>query len=627
MSAQPERHGTSGPPATPSLDPAVERRARRLRGGLALAGLLLLALTGGGWWYQREQAVRAAALAEREAEQARKAAALERDVTAALRETQALGEQAGKLVECPDQGEALLKAALAALKRAEDLLARGEPTDELSERVEAVRADLAEVARGRRLVVTLEEIRLRQEGLRDDTQGTAPRYREAFREYGLDVLGARTAETASRLRASALNGPLRTALEDWARVTPDKAERERLEQVLRATDADGGKWRDRWRAALAGKGREALKKLATEAEAGALPAAALANRAADLLRAGAEEEAILLLREGLRRYPADFWLNQQLARALHRGRSPQLEEAIRYYVAARALRGRSPGAHNQLGLALQDKGLLDEAIVCYRAALRLDPKNAAVHNNLGAALLGKGQVEEALLCCREAVRLDPRLAQAHVTLGEALQRQGHFAEALTAFKRGRDLFPPTDPRLPALRTLLHQCQVLLAYDHLLSLVLQGTVSPATAEDGITLAELAWQPYKKRYAASARLYRDAFAARPELAGQLRQEHRYNAAGCAVLASAGQGRDAAGLDEKERVAWRRQALEWLQADLAAWEKLPADKATVRRQFQHWRKNPDLASVRDPGALAKLPADEQAAWRKLWADVDALLRRVEQ
>jgi Flp pilus assembly protein TadD len=346
-----------------------------------------------------------------------------------------------------------------------------------------------------------------------------------------------------------------------------------------------------------------------------------------LLRAGAEEEALLLLREGLRRYPADFWLNQQLARALHRGQAPRLEEAIRYYTAARALRGRSPGAHNQLGLALQDKGLLDEAIVCYRAALRLDPKDATVHNNLGAALLGKGRVDEAVLCCREAIRLDPRLAQAHVNLGMALQQQGHFAEALTAFKRGRDLFPPTDPRLPNLRTTLHSCQVLLAYDHLLPLVLQGTASPATADDGTTLAELCWQPYKQLYAASARLYRDAFAARPELAGQLRQEHRYNAAGCAVLASAGQGRDAAGLDEKERVAWRRQALEWLQADLAAWEKLAANKAAVRRQFQHWRKNPDLVSVRDAAALAKLPADERAAWQKLWADVDALLQRVNE
>ena len=34
-------------------------------------------------------------------------------------------------------------------------------------------------------------------------------------------------------------------------------------------------------------------------------------------------------------------------------------------------------------------------------------------------------------------------------------------------------------------------------------------------------------------------------------------------------------------------------------------------------------DLASVRDPDAIAKLPTDEQDGWRKLWDDVDAVLK----
>ena len=35
------------------------------------------------------------------------------------------------------------------------------------------------------------------------------------------------------------------------------------------------------------------------------------------------------------------------------------------------------------------------------------------------------------------------------------------------------------------------------------------------------------------------------------------------------------------------------------------------------------PDLAGVRDPEALIKLPQEEQKAWRDLWADVDTLLK----
>jgi hypothetical protein len=39
---------------------------------------------------------------------------------------------------------------------------------------------------------------------------------------------------------------------------------------------------------------------------------------------------------------------------------------------------------------------------------------------------------------------------------------------------------------------------------------------------------------------------------------------------------------------------------------------------------RQNADLASVRDPAALARLPREERAAWDRLWADVAALLER---
>jgi hypothetical protein len=42
-------------------------------------------------------------------------------------------------------------------------------------------------------------------------------------------------------------------------------------------------------------------------------------------------------------------------------------------------------------------------------------------------------------------------------------------------------------------------------------------------------------------------------------------------------------------------------------------------------HWRRDSDLASVRDPAALDRLPENERAAWQALWRDVDALAKRV--
>jgi hypothetical protein len=38
-------------------------------------------------------------------------------------------------------------------------------------------------------------------------------------------------------------------------------------------------------------------------------------------------------------------------------------------------------------------------------------------------------------------------------------------------------------------------------------------------------------------------------------------------------------------------------------------------------------DLSGIRDTGALAKLPADEQKAFNQLWADVAALLKKAEE
>jgi hypothetical protein len=96
-------------------------------------------------------------------------------------------------------------------------------------------------------------------------------------------------------------------------------------------------------------------------------------------------------------------------------------------------------------------------------------------------------------------------------------------------------------------------------------VLEGLVQPRDAAERIAFADLCRKPLKQRYAAAARFYAEAFAAEPKLAEDLRVQARYNAACAATVASCGQGKDAAGLNAKERPRLRRQALAWLRADL--------------------------------------------------------------
>jgi hypothetical protein len=43
-------------------------------------------------------------------------------------------------------------------------------------------------------------------------------------------------------------------------------------------------------------------------------------------------------------------------------------------------------------------------------------------------------------------------------------------------------------------------------------------------------------------------------------------------------------------------------------------------------HWKEAPDLAGLRDAEVLEKLREEERKEWRQLWADVAALLKKVE-
>jgi hypothetical protein len=52
--------------------------------------------------------------------------------------------------------------------------------------------------------------------------------------------------------------------------------------------------------------------------------------------------------------------------------------------------------------------------------------------------------------------------------------------------------------------------------------------------------------------------------------------------------------------------------------------ANVQRLRQTLLHWQKDTDLAAVRDPGLLHKLPEAEQVAWGNLWSRVAALLAR---
>jgi serine/threonine-protein kinase len=157
--------------------------------------------------------------------------------------------------------------------------------------------------------------------------------------------------------------------------------------------------------------------------------------------------------------------------------------------------------------------------------------------------------------------------------------------------------------------------------------LEGRYQP---QDNVErLALLGICQFRNLNLASARLYTEAFAANPKLADDLRVGRRFNAARAAALVGCGAGADGGSLSEAERGRWRKQARAWLRADLSAWAKkldsrTAADRARVKNTLARWQADPDLAGVREPGALANLSADERKDCLALWEEVDLVLKR---
>jgi eukaryotic-like serine/threonine-protein kinase len=432
---------------------AVEE-AKRRRLTLALAGTVLLALTlgGGGWVYLKN---------ERDARQAK----VTREVNETLNKVTALREQARTAVV----GSGLLFAqAREQAQRALALVESGPADDTLKNLVRQLQAELDEEEKDHKLIAALDEARLAQaayaagEGwfAREDwfaRERAVPKFREAFRSYGLPAGQGEPKVAAERIRRrpAAVREAIVAALDEWDDLAGNpkyqisEPHREWLRAVLEAAEPDdawGRKVRKARRERDAVKRQAALEALAKSARVAELPARALTRLADELGPA----QAAALLRRAQRHYPADFWVNENLGKVLLQVTPSELEEAVRFLTAAVALRPESPGAHFVLGVGLHEKGQLDEAIASYKKAIEVDPKFTAAHFALGVGLHEKGQLDEAIASYKKAIELDPKDRYAHFVLGIELQEKGQLDEAIACYKKVIEL----DPKPPAAHNYL-----------------------------------------------------------------------------------------------------------------------------------------------------------------------------
>ena len=342
---------------------------------------------------------------------------------------------------------------------------------------------------------------------------------------------------------------------------------------------------------------------------------------------GKLEGAIAEYREAIRLKPDHPIAHTNLGLVLHR--QGKLGEAIVEYREALRLNPEQPKAHVGLGALLCDAQRdFEGAVAEFREAIRLEPDDPEAHGNLGNALNLQGKLDEAIAEYREAVRLKPDHLEAHANIGFGLRSRGDYAGAVAELRKACDLARATNPRrAEQLEPALAETEQRASRAARLPGFLAGKTRPADAADALAFAQICYE--KRVHGASARFWTEAFQAQPKLAEDMKAQHRYNAACAAALAGCGQGKDVPPLDDATRARWRKQALDWLKADLATWSKIlesapPQVKPSIAQTLQHWKADPDLAGLRDPGSLDKLPKDEQDVCRGLWKGVDALLAK---
>jgi tetratricopeptide (TPR) repeat protein len=281
-------------------------------------------------------------------------------------------------------------------------------------------------------------------------------------------------------------------------------------------------------------------------------------------------------------------------------------------------------AHTSLGNLLRDLDRREEALAEYNEAIKLYPERASPHVGRGNVLTDQGRLEEALAEYQLAVHLEPGLAIAHMNLAIALQSDGQLDEAMAQYRKASDL------KFPGALSQQQECEQLRALRLRFPDSPSRRIQPADNAERLGLADLCGQPFEGSYFQAARLYAEAFTADPKLADDSRgADHRIKAAMAAARAGCGQGRDASGLEDKEKAQLRGQARIWLQAELAQRKKearseVPQVRTSAGQALRIWQRHAAFTGVRDAAALASLGDSERAGWQKLWQEVQATIAK---
>jgi len=156
------------------------------------------------------------------------------------------------------------------------------------------------------------------------------------------------------------------------------------------------------------------------------------NSAIELFSKGEINRALDAVQNLFKEYPNEPLLFN-ISGACHAGLG-QLDEAVKDYGSAIAIKPDYAKAHFNLAGALQDLGQLEAAVNSYEKTLEIEPDYAEAHNNLGSVFKELKENEAAVQSYKDALVIKPDYVEAQYSLGIMQQDLGQLEAAIKCYE-------------------------------------------------------------------------------------------------------------------------------------------------------------------------------------------------
>ncbi|MBD3244222.1 MAG: tetratricopeptide repeat protein [Chitinivibrionales bacterium] len=159
----------------------------------------------------------------------------------------------------------------------------------------------------------------------------------------------------------------------------------------------------------------------------------LMNTGQELLRNGANSQAIATFRKVLARDPTHFEAQHNIAFAyLQMGR---YGDAAREFKRAIQMNGKNAETWANLAFAYEAQGKSDKALEALYQSVNLDPGNVTARMNLATMYVNENKLSYAIREFKEVIKIDGTNVEAYTNLAKCLINAGKHSEAVQYLKQ------------------------------------------------------------------------------------------------------------------------------------------------------------------------------------------------